>query len=359
MVVMPIIIHANLPMQVRGIVYDVGLQYSPSSLSVEDFRPGVVAYDMKIIADSLHCNAVRIEGQDIDRLVHAAETASINGLKVFFNPWLMEGSANDVVSYMGKAAKAAEALRLKGIDVTFVTGCEFTIFNPGIFEGKNVNERVETLTKLAQLDSIALEEKIEEVSLKLNGILQRIVDKVRKHFKGPVTYSSGSWEPVDWSIFDIIGIDYYRDQQSDQEYLNGLERYLAIGKPVYVMEVGCCAYEGAAELGAGGYRICTGVDKKGNGIYADGKMPIRNEKVQADYAEQQIRLLYESGIEGMFIFEFSFPIAPFREKGHDADMTAYPIVKSYPSEDLRSKLLPPWEPKEAFHRISQVYKELE
>ncbi len=356
---MAIILKAIEPMQDRGIVYDVGLRFSPSTLSVDKFNPGVVAYDMKIISDSLHCNAVRIEGEDIDRLVHASVTAHINGLKVFFNPWLMEGSANDVVSYMGKAAKAAEALRQKGIDITFVTGCEFSLFNPGIFEGKNVNERINTLSALAQLkDSITLNEKIEEYSIKLNDVLYRIVNKVRGYFHGPVTYSAGTWEPVDWSIFDAVGIDYYRDLQSDKEYLDGLERYFKIGKPLYVMEVGCCAFEGAAELGSTGYTICMGTDKKGNGIYLEGKVPIRNEKVQADYAEKQIRLLNESGVNGMFIFEFSFPIAPYREKGHDADMTAYPIVKSYPPEDLRSKLLPPWEPKEAFHRISKVYKEL-
>lgn len=50
-------------MKYRGIVYDVGLQYNPGEYSVDKFDANLVRYDMKIITDSLHCNAVRIEGR--------------------------------------------------------------------------------------------------------------------------------------------------------------------------------------------------------------------------------------------------------------------------------------------------------
>lgn len=96
---------------IRGIVYDVGLMYGGSSLSVKDFNPEQVEYDMNVISDILRCNAVRIEGEDIDRLTAASEIAHEQGLRIFFNPWKMGADPEETASYMAKAAKAAEILR--------------------------------------------------------------------------------------------------------------------------------------------------------------------------------------------------------------------------------------------------------
>lgn len=350
-----------IAMDYRGLVYDVGLQYSPGVYSVDEFNPELVRYDMDVIANTLHANAVRIEGESIERLSAAAEIASEYGLKVFFNPWWMNATENEVIPYMAAAAKEAEKLRAKGVDITFVTGCEYSLFNNGIFEGNSVNERLASLSRLSLLkdEPEKLQQSVSEYNGRLNSILGKIVAGVRENFKGDVTYSSGTWESVDWSLFDKIGIDYYRDTQTDEEYVAGLQKYLQYDKPVWVMEVGCCTYEGASKLGGSGFTVCQGVDENGNGIYTRGYAPIRSEKEQADYDEQQIRLLNNSGIEGMFIFLFSFPISPYRETGMDADLTAYPIVKSFPKDDSRSLRMPPWEPKEAFHRIASVYKKLE
>lgn len=347
-------------MNYRGIVYDVGLQYSPGVFSVDSLNVEVVKYDMNVIANQLHANAVRIEGQDIARLAIAAEIASQAGLKVFFNPWWMNAEADKVIPYMAEAARSAEMLRLKGVDITFVAGCEFSLFNPGILKGKDVSERIASLMEIGKLQNrpAKLKDATDQMANKLNKVLGQIVKGVRQNFKGDVTYSAGTWEPVAWSMFDVVGIDYYRDSQTAEEYLAGVEKYRLHGKPVWVMEVGCCAYEGAAKLGGGGFTICQGVDAQGNGIYAGGATPVRSEKEQADYAEEQIRLISKSDVEGMFVYVFSFPIAPYREKGHDADMTAYPIVKSFAKADPRSRQMPPWEPKEAFHRVGDMYKSL-
>lgn len=347
-------------MNLRGVVYDVGLQFNPGQYSVEYFNQPLVRYDMNVIADSLHCNAVRIEGEDIGRLEIASEIAAENGLKVFFNPWLMNADAEEVTAYMAKAAKTAERLRLKGVDITFVAGCEFSLFNRGIFAGNSVTERLASMMKLQELADKPKKLKAanDEITMKLNRALGAIVKAVRENFNGTVTYSAGTWEPVAWTMFDGIGIDYYRDKQSDNEYMDGISEYLKYQKPVWVMEVGCCAYEGAAQLGGGGFTVLEGVDKDGNGIYRGGKTPVRSEKEQADYAEQQIRLLEKTGIDGMFVFEFSFPIAPYRETGLDCDMTAYPIVRSFPADDPRSSQMPPWEPKEAFRRVADIYLDL-
>ena len=349
-------------MNYRGVVYDVGLQFNEGQYSVDSFNAEAVKYDMSIISNILRCNAVRIEGEDIDRLKQATVLAHDAGLKVFFNPWLMGAEADEVAAYMSEAAKTAEELAKQGIDLTFITGCEFSLFNKGVFEGNTINERLNSMmTGMANCngDLEKLKQNKEECDKRLNAVLARISKAVKENFSGKVAYSSGTWEGVDWSLFDIIGVDYYRDKQTDQEYLDGLKPYLAIGKPVWVMEVGCCTFEGAAALGGGGFTVCLGVDENGEGIYAGGEKPKRSEREQADYDERQIRLLCGSGIEGMFIYLFSFPISPYREKGYDADLTAYPIVRSYPSDDPRSHKLPAWEPKEAFYRIAQTYSEIE
>jgi hypothetical protein len=196
---------------------------------------------------------------------------------------------------------------------------------------------------------------MNEANIKLNGILTQICKGVRVNFKGLVTYSSGTWEDVNWDLFDIVGIDYYRRAESAEEYLSKLKKYKS-DKPLFIMEVGSCAYEGAGPLGDGGFAIFQGVNPDGTVIYKDNIIPVRSEKVQADYVETQVGLLGKSDADGVFVYVFAFPIMPHsEEKGKDMDMTSYALVKSYPKYDPRSENIPSWEPKEAFHRLAEVY----
>jgi hypothetical protein len=59
-------------------------------------------------------------------------------------------------------------------------------------------------------------------------------------FGGPVSYASGIWEEVDWSGFDVVGIDGYRDEQNAPYYRQLLAPSHRHGKPVVVTEFGCC-----------------------------------------------------------------------------------------------------------------------
>ena len=130
---------AKNPWDFRGVVYDVGLRFTPESCSVDSLDTALVAYDMGVIANILRANAVRIEGEDVSRLVAATRIAHSRGLKVLFNPWKMNVGEDDVV-----------------------------------------------------------------------------------------TYASGTWEDVDWSLFDIVGVDYYRDRQTAEDYVNGIQRPLRL-----------------------------------------------------------------------------------------------------------------------------------
>ena len=63
-------------MRRRGVLYDVGrvlwVNWRPA------FDPVVVRRELQIIRDDLHCNAVKICGLDIDRLMAAAEDALVS-----------------------------------------------------------------------------------------------------------------------------------------------------------------------------------------------------------------------------------------------------------------------------------------
>lgn len=183
---------------------------------------------------------------------------------------------------------------------------------------------------------------------------------MKRNYKGRVSYASGIWEDVDWSLFDIVGVDYYRDRQTAEDYVSGIQRYAQHGKPVVVMEVGCCAYRGAAQMGSAGHTVLQDIAPDGKtGIYQGGTPPTRDEREQADYVQTQIELLKDTEISGLFAYVFSFPIMPYRPVGLDQDMTSYAIVKTYPADCDRGHMMPPWEPKEAFYRLADVFRGLE
>ncbi|GAB1739777.1 hypothetical protein NU219Hw_g4714t1 [Hortaea werneckii] len=342
-----------------GVVYDVGLNFRGTGYSVEPFNPALVKQDMQVIATQLHATAVRIEGEDVSRLVLAARAAHDVGLAVYFNPWKMNATAEETREYLLEAAEAAEQLRsVDGMDVVFLVGCEYTIFSKGCFPGQTFAERVTWLgTQLSLTGEPNLAnppQSILDKSTHLNEFLRMLVETTKKQFGGPITYSAGSWERVDWSLFDIVGVDYYRRGESAEDYVNSLDKYRH-GKPLVVMEVGCCAYEGAGLRGDGGFALLKGVSPDGSGVFENDQVPVRSEREQADYVETQLRLLQSQDLHGAFVYVFSFPSFPAGEGNKDLDMMSFSLVKTFHESDVRSKVMPPWAPKEAFHRLAGVF----
>lgn len=168
---------AKNPWDFRGVVYDVGLRFTPESCSVDSLDTALVAYDMGVIANILRANAVRQEG----------------------------------------------------VDLVFVAGCEYSLFNEGVFAGKDINGRLASLMSLGEgKDMAAFQRSLQEKYQDLNRILARVSQAVRQNYKGLVTYASGTWEDVDWSLLDIVGVDYYRDRQTAEAYVNGIQRPLRL-----------------------------------------------------------------------------------------------------------------------------------
>ena len=337
----------------RGVVYDVGLNFTGTGFSVEPFSPALVEHDLRTIKDALHCTAVRIEGEEISRLVTASRIAHKLGLTVFFNPWYMNADAAQLLPYFAEAAEEAEKLKKEGVDIVFVAGCEYPIFNKGIIPGDTLGDR---LSGIGAVFGAGPEEHAR-MWAKLNVDLKSFVDVIRPKFSGPVTYAATQFEQVDWSIFDIVGIDHYRAAETAEKYVEELDKY-RLNKPLVVMEVGSCAYVGAAKLGGGGFMVLEGTNPDGTAKFKDGIVPTRSEAEQAGYVEEQVRLVSNAGVDGVFIYVFSFPLYPVGEGVTDLDMVGYSLVKTYPDDDPRSKAMPPWAPKEAFHRLAGIYQRM-
>ncbi|KAL4935034.1 hypothetical protein BDV06DRAFT_234774 [Aspergillus oleicola] len=351
-------------MKYRGVVYDVGLNFGGDGYSVEPFNPVLVEYDMRVIAEGLHANAVRIEGQEVNRLEIATRAAHSMGLTVFFNPWKMNDGFEGTCAYFEEAAKTAEGLRKDGVNLVFVAGCEYSIFCKGVFPGESFNERAtflgsQLMTSGGHMSGETIPQALREKSGELNKFLRCFVEIIRAHFSGPVTYSAGTWEVVEWDIFDIIGIDYYRRGESEKQYVLGLDPY-RLGKPLAVMELGCCAYEGAAERGDGGFILLKGTNPDSSGIFENGIVPTRSEREQADYLGTQLGLLASADFHAVFVYDFSFPCMPTGMGASDLDMMCFSLVKHFSGGDSRSNsgVLPPWEAKEAFYRVADFFRSM-
>src|SRR5713226_6058956 len=97
-------------MKRKGVNYDVE-RVLEGHLMRPTFDAKVVHRELEIIKNDLHCNAVKIQGYDIDRLMTAAEDALTQGLEVWLAPEMFERSQQETFEYIVKAATAAEKLR--------------------------------------------------------------------------------------------------------------------------------------------------------------------------------------------------------------------------------------------------------
>jgi hypothetical protein len=355
----------------RGINYDVGVfpygqRKRPSRPS---FDLGVVKREIQVIKRDLHCNAIRISGQDIDRLVAASQFALEEGLQVWFSPEYHEATPQQTLSYLAECAEAAAHLRYddgeeeeekgekkKRDRVVFVVGCELTFFMKGLVSGETAQERMAAFMKPWRLLWSSLSRG--SFNKRLNTFLAEATSEVRERFKGPVTYASGMWEGVDWTPFDIVGIDCYRGSHNKRTFPDRLQRYLVHSKPVVATEFGCCTYEGAEDKGGYGFAI---VDWDAQPPRLTGSF-IRDEAGQAAFLVEMLRTFEQAGFSGAFAFTFVMPKYPHDEKDAqlDLDMASFAVVKSLPVEQAggaRRYPSMPWEPKQSFDALAGYYAE--
>ncbi|MBB2741444.1 UNVERIFIED_ORG: hypothetical protein FHR35_001264 [Microbispora rosea subsp. rosea] len=330
-------------MRGKGVQYDTGtFPNGDSSRSL--FDPATVAREMRIIADDLHCNAIRITGGDLDRLTTAAQHAAEAGLQVWFSPFPCELTEQQMLPYFDDCADRAETLRRQGVDVVLVTGCELSLFARGYLPGDTFTERMQALRAAPEERAAAL----AALPRPVNAFLSQVAASVRPRFGGPLSYASIPIEHVDWTPFDIIGVDAYRNRHNAATFRQDLREHFTHGKPVAVTEAGCCTFRGAADWGAGGWTVVE------NGRVKPGTE--RDEGEQVRYMDDLLTVFDEVGMDTVFWFSFAGFELPHRANPtDDLDIGSYGIVKMLDGAQATTYPGMPWEPKEAFHALARHY----
>ncbi|MEU4284643.1 CPBP family glutamic-type intramembrane protease [Nocardiopsis dassonvillei] len=336
------------PLAQRGILYDVGSSYLPGQNSRPRWRPDVVDREMRVIREDLHCTAVTVFGEDLGRLEEAARLALGRGLYVWVQPRLVDAAPGELTANLGRAAEAAERLRRDHPErVGLNVGCEISLFAAGVLPGRDLDRRTRALGLLFPL--------LPWFDRRLNRLLRELADTARARFHGPLTYGSGAWETVDWTPFDVVGVDYYLDELTRRSYRQGLRRLRAHGKPLVVTEFGCCSYEGARDRGGSGSDILDWSDL-GDRRVRDGY--VRDERVQADLISDLLDVFETEEVHGAFVCMFIEGDCRYSpDPTRDQDMASFGIVRPPPLESGLSPDDGHWEPKLAFHTLAARYAE--
>jgi len=338
----------------RGVLYDVGrvlgLRWRPV------FDPTVVRRELEIIATDLHCTAVRICGRDLDRLHTAAVSALELGLEVWFCPELWDSKPPATLRYLTKAAARAESLRRRWPDrMVLSVGTEATMFTRGIIPGRTFPRRRK---------NAFVEIRAGRHDPPLAAFLESAARVARNDFGGPITYASLPFEHVDWSLFDIVGIDHYRDDRSAGHYRRILDRLAGHGKPVVVAEVGMRTYRGAESDGNLGLGVTDWPTVALHRVPMIGRLVpprlkgdhVRDEQLQARRVTEDLTILDEAGVDGAFVCQFVEPLSTYSEDPRrDLDMSSLSLVRAL--AEGRGTTYPDmtWEPKESFYAVARHY----
>ena len=337
-------------MRAKGIIYDTGFINKGVS-SRDPFEPAIVQRELQIIAEDLHCTAVRVTGGDVARLELAAHLAVAAGLEVWFSPFTCDLTAAEMLALLADCAERAERLRRQGAAVVLVLGAEISLLNQGFLPGATIGERIALLA-----DRSRLRELIAALPPRINAFLGQAVAVIRARFGGPITYAAIPFEGVDWTPFDIIGLDNYRSVEVADQYQAAIRTLVAQGKPVAITEFGAATYKGAADKGARGGEIIKWDHETVIPLGLDGEYR-RDEAEQARYLRDLLTIFTEEGIDSAFVCTFVQYQLPHRRAPHtDLDLASYGIVKVYEDESGQRYPDMRWEPKAAFDTLATCYR---
>ncbi|WP_261989507.1 abortive phage infection protein, partial [Streptomyces sp. uw30] len=283
----------------RGVVYTVGAGETPGTA----WSAARMRGDVRVIRDDLHADTIDVTGDGVDRLVATAAEAAERGLHVWLQPTLGDVPEREILDSIAECGRFAERLRRQGASVDFSVGCEFWLFVPGIIPGETVLDRVENLQK-GNVDMARMQRRLARFTAKAATVGRSV-------FHGRLSYAAAQdeeFEPVDWNLFDIVGIDYYSSFRQHTDYVRELRRYLRWGKPLAITEFGTCAYVGAPEAGGMGWSIVD-YTKEPNEIKGD---PVRSERTQAAYLTDLLDVFESMNLYAAMAFEFVTPDAPHR-----------------------------------------------
>ena len=333
-------------LEFKGVAYDTGTGFAGDDSRVL-WNKNIVRGELRAIRHRLHANWVSIYGSDVRRLTETATEALELGLRVSIQPRSFDEPQADELEKLRKVAIQAERLRRRyRQEVILVIGCEFMLFTPGIIPGADFFERVAYLEK-GEFD-------MAELQRRFRAFTAQMVKVARSNFQGRITYGAAhDLERVDWSLFDIVGLDYYSYHADPAGHTEELAPFRRWNKPIMILEFGCCTFTGAAELGGMGWDI---VDYSGD-VPVIPPQYVRNEQEQADHLANMLDVFTDEGFLGASPYTFISPDAPHRlhDRPHDEDMAAFSLCKvirktsSDPASPYR------WEPKRSFQSVARFY----
>ncbi|MFF0342596.1 hypothetical protein [Kribbella sp. NPDC004875] len=316
---------ATLPsMHAIGVNYDTGLRYDGRDTH-ERFDADVARQDLAVIANELRAPAVRVSGNDPDRLEAAGEAALAAGLDLWFSPVPMDLEPDAFIAFLADCAGRAEKLRQSGRgEVVLVLGCELSVFCKGFIPGGTSGERLAVMADPATWTDPAKVTELQAGLARWGDVQQQLVSAGRGAFGGRITYAAGMWEDVNWDLFDIVSVDAYRDAANRATYADELRARSKWGKPVVATEFGCCAYRGAADRGGTGWMIVNrSVDPPAlNGAFE------RREEEQVEYLYALVEEFDRIELAAAFWFSYAGFGLPHRpdDPAHDLDLSSYGLV---------------------------------
>lgn len=321
----------------RGIVYDVGVDYKERLPSISGIPLGRARRDFSAIRADLGCEAVMIVGSRPKDLEQADQVAAGEGLSVWLLPRLFNESIETLRETVNSTAEAAERLRVAGASATLVVGSQLSMSMPGMLPGSTLLAR----TMMFPVTQLLL----PRANRRLQSLRRAVVKDVRERFRGPISYLPGSWEKPDWSVFDVVGVHGHRHAknaaQFEDQLRDAVDSAHAQNKPLYVLEFGACALRGASRK----LNPAAGVVRRGE-ILSVRRGLVRDEEEQADYIIGLLDTFDRSGVDGSFLMGFSEPLLTTSENPDlDLDIASYGVVALSPDGS--------WKPKSAYHALAE------
>lgn len=330
-----------------GVCYDTGvLGAAGEPLSRVRWSRGQLEREIGMIAHNLRCPSITAFGSDIGRLVETTAAANRHGMDVFVQPRFYDHPQDEILEHMAETARRAERQR-RGDNVKFVTGCEHFLFTPGIIPGANFTERIANVPNISDGEWPAIIRRFRE-------FMARAVEVTRREFHGRITYGSAAGADAlwnDWSLFDIIGLDYYVFFGTDAEYTKDFDQYRRWHKPIMVLEFGSCTYTGAAEAGGMGWDIFDTVPNPA--VVKPGI--VRNEREQAEHIARMLKVFGKENLAGAHLYSVISPDLPHHATNRDLDydVAAYSLYRTirerWDDESSPYRL----EPKQSYHAFKQ------
>lgn len=320
---------AEMSLQLRGI------SYTPAG------PPDVVRGDLRVIAEDLHCDTVMLIESDPEQHRAAAEYALQLGLDVWIRPYAEDKPRHEVLARLRGTAAMAEELRQRHPGkVTLLVGSEFSLTSRGMIPGPWIWLRIQVLVRWRRFFD-------RRIGRKLGVLLKDALAVARESFGGPVSYAAAYWEKVDWTDFDLVGVNLYRLGSDSAAYERELDALVAgAGKPVVITEFGCGSFVGADLRGPGSFLIVNWFASPPR--VKEGYQ--RDEATQAAYVGELIDLYDARGAHGCFVFTYAMQDFPhWSDPLFDLDMAGFGVVKIPVNEPERR------EPKESFTAVARRY----